>query len=43
MALDQVLMQMTLSAGGKVYLLGHYDQYNVIVTAQGLIMIFWGC
>jgi len=32
---------MELSAGGQVYLMGNYDQYNVVVTAHGVIMIFF--
>jgi Cytochrome C and Quinol oxidase polypeptide I/LAGLIDADG endonuclease len=32
---------MELSHGGKVYLMGNYDQYNVVITAHGLVMIFF--
>lgn len=35
------IMRMELSAGGKVYLLGNYDHYNVVITAHGIIMIFF--
>ena len=34
-------IRLELSAGGKVYLLGNYDQYNIIITAHGLVMIFF--
>jgi heme/copper-type cytochrome/quinol oxidase subunit 1 len=35
------IIRLELSGGGKVYLMGSYDQYNVIITAHGLIMIFF--
>jgi cytochrome c oxidase subunit 1 len=35
------IIRMELSAGGKVYLMGSYDQYNVVITAHGLVMIFF--
>jgi len=35
------IIRMELSSGGKVYLMGNYDQYNVVITAHGLIMIFF--
>ncbi len=35
------IIRMELSAGGKVYLLGNYDQYNIIITAHGIVMIFF--
>ena len=36
-----VIIRLELSAGGQVYLMGNYDQYNVVVTAHGVIMIFF--
>jgi len=35
------LIRLELSGGGTVYLAGAYDQYNVIITAHGIIMIFF--
>jgi hypothetical protein len=35
------IIRMELSSGGKVYLMGSYDQYNVVITAHGLVMIFF--
>ena len=32
---------MELSSGGKVYLMGDYEQYNIIITAHGILMIFF--
>ena len=32
---------MELSAGGNVYQMGSHDNYNVIITAHGIIMIFF--
>ena len=36
-----IIIRLELSSGGKVYLLGNYDQYNVVVTAHGIVMIFF--
>jgi len=36
-----VIIRLELSSGGKVYLMGHYDSYNVVVTAHGIVMIFF--
>ncbi|RKO91439.1 cytochrome c oxidase subunit 1 [Blyttiomyces helicus] len=36
-----LIIRMELSAGGQVYLMGFYDQYNVVVTAHGIVMIFF--
>jgi len=36
-----IIIRLELSAGGQVYLMGNYDQYNVVVTAHGVIMIFF--
>jgi hypothetical protein len=35
------IIRMELSSGGQVYLMGSHDQYNVVITAHGLIMIFF--
>lgn len=34
-----LLVRLELTSGGKVYFLD--DQYNVMVTAHGLVMIFF--
>jgi len=36
-----IIIRLELSSGGKVYLMGNYDQYNVVVTAHGIVMIFF--
>ena len=36
-----IIIRLELSAGGQVYLMGNHDQYNVVVTAHGIIMIFF--
>lgn len=36
-----IIIRLELSAGGQVYLMGNYDQYNVVVTAHGVVMIFF--
>lgn len=36
-----VIIRMELSGGGAVYLAGNGDLYNSIITAHGLIMIFF--
>lgn len=35
------IIRLELSSGGKTYLLGNYEAYNVVVTSHGLIMIFF--
>nr|YP_009659010.1 cytochrome c oxidase subunit 1 [Synchytrium microbalum]QCQ69008.1 cytochrome c oxidase subunit 1 [Synchytrium microbalum] len=35
------IIRMELSSGGQVYLMGSHDQYNVVITAHGLVMIFF--
>lgn len=36
-----LMIRMELSNQGNVYLMGSYDSYNVIITAHGIIMIFF--
>ncbi len=36
-----LLIRMELSSGGNVYLMGSHEDYNVIITAHGIIMIFF--
>ena len=35
------LIRLELSGSGQIYFLGSYDQYNVVITAHALIMIFF--
>lgn len=35
------LIRLELSTTGQVYFLGHYDLYNVVITAHAVIMIFF--
>ena len=35
------IIRMEQSAGGNVYQMGSHDDYNVIITAHGIIMIFF--
>jgi len=35
------LIRLELSGTGQIYLLGNNDQYNIIITAHGIIMIFF--
>jgi heme/copper-type cytochrome/quinol oxidase subunit 1 len=35
------ILRLELSSGGNVYLMGSSDQYNVVVTAHGIVMIFF--
>lgn len=34
-------MRMELSSEGSIYLLGDYHQYNVAITAHGILMVFF--
>ena len=36
-----LIIRLELSSGGVVYLMGHHDSYNVVVTAHGIVMIFF--
>ena len=36
-----IMIRIELSSGGKIYFLGHLDQYNAVVTAHALLMIFF--
>ncbi len=36
-----VLLRMELSAPGNVVLLGNHEQYNVVITGHGVIMVFF--
>lgn len=35
------MIRLELSGGGNVYFLGNYHEYNVVITAHGIIMIFF--
>jgi heme/copper-type cytochrome/quinol oxidase subunit 1 len=35
------IIRLELSGGGQVYFLGNYDQYNVVITAHAVVMIFF--
>jgi heme/copper-type cytochrome/quinol oxidase subunit 1 len=35
------IIRLELSSGGNVYLMGDHNQYNVIITAHGIVMIFF--
>jgi len=35
------IIRLELSGPGQIYFLGNYDQYNVVITAHALIMIFF--
>ena len=36
-----IIIRLELSSGGKVYLMGNYDQYNVVVTAHGFATVIF--
>jgi heme/copper-type cytochrome/quinol oxidase subunit 1 len=33
-----MIIRLELASGGRVYLMGHYDTYNVVVTAHGIVI-----
>jgi hypothetical protein len=35
------IIRLELSGGGQIYFLGNYDQYNVVITAHAIVMIFF--
>ena len=35
------IIRLELSGGGQVYFLGNFDQYNVVITAHAVVMIFF--
>ena len=35
------IIRMELSSGGQIYLLGEHNQYNVVITAHAIVMIFF--
>jgi heme/copper-type cytochrome/quinol oxidase subunit 1 len=35
------MIRIELSSGGSIYLMGSSEDYNVIITAHGIIMIFF--
>ncbi len=38
---QSLIIRMEQSSGGQVYQMGSNDDYNVIITAHGIIMIFF--
>lgn len=36
-----LMIRMELSNQGNVYLAGHYESYNIIITGHGILMIFF--
>jgi hypothetical protein len=36
-----IIIRLELSGGGQIYFLGNYDQYNVVITAHAVVMIFF--
>lgn len=36
-----IIIRIELSGGGQIYFLGNYDQYNVVITAHAVVMIFF--
>jgi hypothetical protein len=35
------IIRLELSGGNQVYFIGNYDQYNVVITAHAVVMIFF--